>query len=383
MVVSGNLHVAQILFSYEKVDSPDELIDGFFTLNAWTEALVNNGIQITTFIRFHQNADFLKNGVRYILIKDNLSPRIKTKNLAINYNRKVKKILDEIKPDLIHAHNLFNIFPNRILQIFNSNIPYLVQDHSGAYRDKFYWLHKLFFKKNHVVFSSKGQEKPWVEKGILNANQCHFVMEFSPDFKHENRNVARFKTKMSGSPVFLWVGNLDNNKDPITVLKAFEAFLKVKPMAQLYMIYRFNRLGEQVADFIKERKTLKDSVHLLGPKQRNDLPDFYNSADFYISASYKEGSGYALLEAMACGSIPIVSNIPSFQDLTQNGNIGCLWEAGNADDLLGKMTAITRKSIDPQSKKVLQVFNESFSMQRLTEQMIEVYQKVISTYKKA
>jgi hypothetical protein len=49
------------------------------------------------------------------------------------------------------------------------------------------------------------------------------------------------------------------------------------------------------------------------------------AADLFVSGSQREGSGTALLESLACGLPPIVTDIPSFRMLTCDGRIGALW----------------------------------------------------------
>ncbi len=53
---------------------------------------------------------------------------------------------------------------------------------------------------------------------------------------------------------------------------------------------------------------------------------YYNSADYFVLGSHYEGSGFSLVEAMSCGVIPIVTDIPSFRMMTNNGKIGTLME---------------------------------------------------------
>ena len=57
-----------------------------------------------------------------------------------------------------------------------------------------------------------------------------------------------------------------------------------------------------------------------------------NAADLLVSGSHREGSGFALIEAMACGLPPVVTDIPSFRALT-GGAVGRLWRRGDATDL--------------------------------------------------
>ena len=54
------------------------------------------------------------------------------------------------------------------------------------------------------------------------------------------------------------------------------------------------------------------------------------AADVFVLGSHREGSGYSLIEALACGLPPVVTDIPSFRSLTAAGAVGALWPCGDA-----------------------------------------------------
>jgi glycosyltransferase involved in cell wall biosynthesis len=57
----------------------------------------------------------------------------------------------------------------------------------------------------------------------------------------------------------------------------------------------------------------------------------YRSADFFVQTSHREGSGYSLIEAMACGTTPLVTDIPPSRRIV--GKSGSLTPVGNAHAL--------------------------------------------------
>ncbi len=76
------------------------------------------------------------------------------------------------------------------------------------------------------IFSSDGIYDEWVKTGAISPNKKFSeIMEGSSDFLYSNRNEARQKTGLNGNPVLLWVGRLNENKDPLTVLSGFEMLL--------------------------------------------------------------------------------------------------------------------------------------------------------------
>ena len=62
------------------------------------------------------------------------------------------------------------------------------------------------------------------------------------------------------------------------------------------------------------------NAHVLG--RRDDVPCLLDAADVYVSTSYREGLSLSLLEAMAAGLTPIVTDLPE--------NVEAVDEAGLA-----------------------------------------------------
>jgi len=53
-----------------------------------------------------------------------------------------------------------------------------------------------------------------------------------------------------------------------------------------------------------------ERVHFPGQVPQARLPDFYRAADLYISTSHSDGTSISLLEALACGTPTLLSDIP-------------------------------------------------------------------------
>jgi glycosyltransferase involved in cell wall biosynthesis len=79
----------------------------------------------------------------------------------------------------------------------------------------------------------------------------------SRTFDLPDKIEARKRTGMNGSPVMLWVGRLDENKDPLTVLDGFAIICREYPEAQLYMICNSDMLQDQVKEKIEGAVDLK------------------------------------------------------------------------------------------------------------------------------
>jgi alpha-1,3-mannosyltransferase len=65
---------------------------------------------------------------------------------------------------------------------------------------------------------------------------------------------------------------------------------------------------------------------------------------FFVSASEYEGFGLTVVEALSAGLLPIVSRIPTFQQIIDEAGLGLVAEFGNSDDAAQKIADFIRHS---------------------------------------
>jgi hypothetical protein len=76
------------------------------------------------------------------------------------------------------------------------------------------------------LFAAAEHAEAWRRAGFISSSQATYqVMVASTTFRPVARAPARQESGVHGSPAMLWVGRLNANKDPLTVLEASsEAF---------------------------------------------------------------------------------------------------------------------------------------------------------------
>jgi len=77
----------------------------------------------------------------------------------------------------------------------------------------------------------------------------------------------------------------------------------------------------------------ESAVRFEGAVEEQRLARFFEASDLYISASRSDGSSVTLLQAMACGLPPIVSDIPANREWVTPGENGWLFEDGSPESL--------------------------------------------------
>lgn len=259
--------------------------------------------------------------------------------------------IKQFNPDFVWVHGL--IFPFHLIMlhiILKSKVKKIVQHHGEKILNNF---KKLFVKLANIqvdaiVFTSKNIGynffyKKTVQKKIVE------ILEASTLLKPMDTLYSKEKLGISNYYNFLWVGRLNANKDPLYLINQFVLYFDVQPLAKLYLIYQTEELLSNIKEIIKIKPNLNNHIILIGKQNHEQLRIWYSACDYYVSASFSEGSGYALIEALACGCLPIVSNIPSFNKILNNGEMGFLYEKEKTNHLFEILKTVNQKVIERKS----------------------------------
>lgn len=119
--------------------------------------------------------------------------------------------------------------------------------------------------------------------------------------------------------------------------QAFTRAVQNNPNLRLLLVgdgpqsLKIKRILEPVADF----------VHLPGWMDQADLPAAYGAVDLFITPSHCDGSSVSLLEALACGCPVLASDIPSNQEWILPGQTGDLFIDADLESLEEKISTMS------------------------------------------
>lgn len=82
---------------------------------------------------------------------------------------------------------------------------------------------------------------------------------------------------------------------------------------------------------------LEEVVTFTGFLKHGELPERLRQADIYISASLGDGTSVSLLEAIATGLIPVISNIRANRPWIEHKRTGLFFEVGNPEGLINAL----------------------------------------------
>lgn len=319
--------------------------------------------------RINYEGECKRNGVQYLFTRLNRK--------IVRFPFRMHGLIKKLKPDVVFINGF--IFPLQIIQLrmtLGSSVKIIVLHRAEKpFKGIKRYLQKMADKAvDAYLFTSLEFGNDW--KKNINVKKIHEVIQASSNFSPMNKSDAREKTNINGDPAFLWVGTLIPRKDPLTVVKAFLEFSMHQPVAKLYMIFQSATLLEEIELLLNKNQQYRDNIILVGSIPHDQLLYWYNSADFFISASNYEGSGVALSEAMSCGCIPITSDFISSKKMTGPGKCGLLFRTGDAQDLLSALLATKKMDKANEQEKVLQQFNKELSFEAIVNKINNVINSI-------
>lgn len=316
---------------------------------------------VSSIERIEYDGECIKNNVHYHFIP--------VKGSRVLFPARMHRLIRQKKPDVVLVNGL--IFPLQVMQLRATlgKKPKIILLHRA---DKPFIGYKRHLQRiadkciDAYLFTSSEFGDAWKEN--INVKKIHEVIPVSSVFNERNNRTDQDENRYK----FLWVGNLNANKDPVTVINAFKKFKQHEDGANLYMIYQSDGLLEDIKRYVGNDK----SIQLVGKVEHSELQSWYNGADFIISSSHYEGGGVAVCEAMSCGCIPILTNIISFRKITGPGNCGLLFEAGNENDLFRCLLTTKEMDLKKERKKTIEQFNRELSFSAIAGKIEKVIESL-------
>jgi len=353
-----------------------ELLQAWATLPLVAEAAASAGADVTVLQSGRKSGQHEANGVRYEFVRERRWPRGASAGLM---PWRLTASLRRLNPDVVHFNGLD--FPLHLRAACHAGAPVLVQDHASTPRSRSRALRRWSLASaTACAFTAEEQAAPFRAAAQLPARlRIVAVPESSSRFRPGDQQMARARTGVFGDPAVLSVGRLNAGKDPLTVLRAVRLALQRLPGLQLWCAFGEADLLEAVEQMLREDPRLSQRVHLLGCVPHARVEALCRACDLFVSASRHEGSGYALLEALACGLTPVVSDIPPFRALTGNGEVGALVPVADAGAFAGAVVAQASKDRAVARNAVLDHFERELSPGALGRRLVAVYETVART----
>lgn len=148
---------------------------------------------------------------------------------------------------------------------------------------------------------------------------------FIPMEKNDKNLTAVLKKYGINTPYIFYIGGFESRKNVGSLIRAFAKLVKHYSNNLKNRILVIggdvptisNPLLEDVKGIAKSLG-IEDKVKFVGKLPDEELAYFYNGSDFFVFPSLYEGFGLTVLEAMACGTPVIASQIGAVREVAQD-----------------------------------------------------------------
>jgi len=178
-------------------------------------------------------------------------------------------------------------------------------------------------------------------------------------------------------PYFLFSGRWEKRKNIFRVLEAFTRF-KSEHRTNYKLVFTGGRSwsSDEVEQFIDKLGIESDFIDA-GKSPLTDLPPLYAGAAALVYPSLWEGFGMPIVEAMACGTPIITSNLSSMPEIA--GNAALLVDPYSSDEI---QEAFYRISSDPRMCRTLAANglkrSKKFTWDSTARQTLAAYRQLIA-----
>jgi glycosyltransferase involved in cell wall biosynthesis len=208
------------------------------------------------------------------------------------------------------------------------------------------------------------------------------------EFHPVSKMIARLKLDLQPEEkIILQLGRMVKRKGVDNVIKAVSCLLKKKEIPIRLIIVggesddpdpektpEIGRLQQLVNE-----ENIEGKVLFAGRKGREDLKLYYNAADVFVSTPWYEPFGITPLEAMACGTPVIGSNVGGIKYSVEHGKTGFLVPPNEPEVLAHRLSELLTKAELHQfmSLNSIKRVNGFFTWEKVSSMIASVYSDLI------
>lgn len=289
------------------------------------------------------------------------------------------KFVKKTNPNIIHANGFRDIC---LAALISSKYKKLVTIHCDFESDYQLKYGKLAGKLMAVLqwkLLKRFAVRLCVSKSLANLlNQRQKMIHF--DYVNNGVNITHFYPvvdksslrKKLGLPInktiFIWIGSFIPRKDPMCLATA----IKMLHATNAFFIF----CGARGPLLAEAKKQLKDFSNVLFTGYTNQISQYLQASDAYISTSLSEGFHLSVYEALACGLPVILSDLDIYNEIKKT-RCSFVFSPANSEELQTKILDFLTHSGTEFSNGAIAFIKQGFSTEVMSKKYQECYRKVL------
>ena len=286
----------------------------------WVHALSARGFRVHNISFRHGTIPGIP--VYSLIGKDVATRHELCKLIYLSSVRRLRTILGELKPDIIHAHYASSYgllavlggFRPLIVSLWGSDIldfPTKSCIHKGILR--------FVMKRAELISATSLMMK---DEALKYTSKQVSVIPFGVDIDKFRSVIPEWRPEN----IFTigTVKSLEKQYGVDILIRAFAIINRRHPSGNLRLLVVGDGSERKMLEQMVDRMNLNDKVEFAGGVEHRLVPDYLSRMDVFAALSRRESFGVAVLEASACGIPVVVSNIGGLPEVVQDGRTGII-----------------------------------------------------------
>lgn len=286
------------------------------------------------------------------------------------------------KADIIHYHGIGPAFFAWIPRLLKPSSKIIVTVHCrDYYHQKWGIFARTFLKLGETIGVISAHKvttvSPFLKKYL--EKKYHCLVTYIP-------NGAQIPEKIDSDILNQWsikpkqyiltVNRLIRHKNIHVLIKAFK---KLKYLDKKLVIVGGACFTKGYQNYLKKLAQDDDRITFAGTQNKKNLTALYQNCWLFVQPSREEGLSTSLLEALACGSLVLASDITANRFLVEK--TGFSFKAGDKQDLvrqIKKIALLSPAKAKSKKEKAQALVAEKFDWGIIAKKTVKLYQAALS-----
>lgn len=348
-----------------------------------------------------------QNGIRVVHVSAGPKEKIRKEDMLQYMDQFTNEMLGFIKSNnldyqLVHANFFMSgLVASEIKR--KLGIPFVITFHAlgkvrrvhqgkaDTFSDERFTIEEKIVREADQIIAECPQDREdllyhyWANQDKISIIPCGFdPNEFYPQDKHLMRMTLGLPTD---EKIILQLGRMVPRKGVDTVIDAIALLQKKEPEIPTRLVIVGGESDTpdpektpEIGRLMNRAKKLGvlEKVVFVGRKNRETLRQYYNASDVFVSTPWYEPFGITPLEAMACGTPVIGSNVGGIKFSVINNKTGFLVPPKNPGALADKLkTVLTDNTLhETLRENALSRVNSFFTWEMVAKTMSTLYEKI-------
>ena len=291
----------------------------------------------------------------------------------------LKKIINNIKPDIVHSHDAHSLTPSLILKHLGLNYR-LIHTRRVDFHIKNSLMSRWKYNNKNIdslIAISEAVKNILIEDGIKRpVEKIYSGLDKNSVVKLSDNKKNDLRKKLDINPgdfVIGSVGNFVPHKDFETLIKAFKLVYDEKKNVKLLLVGN----GELLNDMKKLSEELNISGSVIFTGYADNVGELMNIMDLYAATSQEEGLNTSVIEAMMHGLPVVATKAGGLPELVVDNYNGYLCDVKDYTGISKKILFLIseKKKSEKFSENALS-HSKGFGMESMLKNYLNLYRKL-------